>query len=101
MNRHESEAIDPEVERECDGCHKRDFRSAPMLFDDVWQKLAGAREILCFSCMLKRAKERKVHLGLSSLKPCPVNLFHWPRSWFNLFAQNGNSTDPRVAGSNG
>jgi hypothetical protein len=37
--------------------------------------------------MFDRAIERKVRLGLSSLKPCPVNLFHWPRSDFNLFAR--------------
>ena len=50
-------------------------------------KLAGKRETLCTDCMFERAIERKVDLGLSSLKPCPVNLFHWPRSYFNLFAQ--------------
>lgn len=90
MNRHESKAIDPdeiEWEWKCDSCHRTDVSSAPMLHDSVWVQLADEHETLCFSCMLARAKERKVYLSLSSLKPCPVNLFHWPRSWFNLFAK--------------
>ena len=31
--------------------------------------------------------QRRVYLELSSLKPCPFNLFHWPRSFFNFFAK--------------
>ena len=89
MNKHESQPIDPELEWEweCDSCHRSDVPSAPMLFDDVWAKLADERETLCPNCMFERAIERKVYLELSSLKPCPVNLFHWPRSDYNLFVQ--------------
>jgi hypothetical protein len=58
-----------------------------MLLDDVWAQLAGERQILCVNCMFQRANARKVYLGLSSLRPCAFNLFHWPHSFFNFFAK--------------
>ena len=64
----------------------RHIAMAPMLHDCVWLRLAAKHERLCFHCMLERAKERKVRLNLSSLRPCPWNLDGWPYSWFNFFA---------------
>jgi hypothetical protein len=90
-----TEYCDDETEiRCCDGCHKSfdDVPHAPMLHDHVWARLAAANENLCPGCMLERAIERKVCLDLSSLRPCAFNLFHWPRSYFNLFA--GTNTPP-------
>jgi hypothetical protein len=77
---------DMERKWKCDDCHRTDVSSAPMLHDSVWVQLADKHETLCDHCMWQRVRERKVHLSLSSLKPCPVNPFHWPRSSFNLFA---------------
>jgi hypothetical protein len=74
--------------RKCAGCNKRALGGAPMLHNHVWLQLAAKNEILCWSCLLNRATERRVYLSLESLKPCPVNLFGWPRSWFNLFAEH-------------
>ncbi len=36
--------------------------------------------------MFNRAMQRRIFLSLQSLEPCVINLWHWPRSWFNLFA---------------
>ena len=73
----------------CDGCGKswRKVSAAPVLHDHIWLQIADTHEILCVGCMFERAAERKVYLELSSLRPCPFNLFHWPRSYFNLFAE--------------
>jgi hypothetical protein len=71
----------------CDGCRrsfsKIDF--GPMLRDEVWRQLAAEWETLCYDCILSRAAERQVDLSLESLEPCSFNLFHWPKSYFNLF----------------
>jgi hypothetical protein len=77
-----------EHDPKCDGCHKHfgDGVDAPVLHDDVWQDIADQSETLCAQCMFTRAGERRVYLSLASLKPCACNLFHWPHSWFNLFA---------------
>jgi hypothetical protein len=60
---------------------------APMLTDATWSKLANRDENLCAECFWTRAGERRVRLTLADLKPCPVNLFHQPYSWFDLFAK--------------
>ena len=62
--------------------------NAPMLMDGSWRKLAAPDEELCVKCFLDRAIERRVVLTLADLKPCPVNLFHTPHSWFDLFARD-------------
>jgi hypothetical protein len=73
----------------CNECQERlaDIRLGPMLYDHVWIQLAAKHERLCFGCMLERATQRNVHLDLSSLSPCAFNLYRWPRSYFNLFAE--------------
>jgi hypothetical protein len=38
-----AESVREEWEWECDNCHQTDVPSAPMLFDDVWQKLAEVK----------------------------------------------------------
>lgn len=70
-------------EPHCDDCDAEDI--GPMLYDEAWARLARPHERLCFRCMLRRASERRVDLSIASLRPCPVNLFHSPRSWFDLF----------------
>ena len=50
-----------------------DVNWGPMLFGDVWLKLADAREFLCFDCLLARAEARGIKLTIASLKPCPIN----------------------------
>jgi hypothetical protein len=90
-----TECGDDETEiRCCDDCHKSfdDVPLAPMLHDHVWTQLAAKNETLCTSCMFKRAIEHKVYLDLSSLRPCAFNLYGWPRSDFNLFAQGNPPT---------
>jgi hypothetical protein len=67
----------------CDDCDAED--AGPMLHDEAWAKLARPDERLCFRCILRRASERQVELSIASLRPCPVNLFHSPMSWFDLF----------------
>ncbi len=79
----------------CDNCHECDVDVAPMLLDSFWLQLADKHETLCLGCMFDRAIDRKVDLELSSLKPCPFNLLHWPHSWFNLFAEK--ETPPTLA----
>src|SRR5215831_19389545 len=71
----------------CTECKSDEGRPAPMLRDEAWAKIAGPRENLCSACFWKRAKERGVRLELASLKPCPVNLFHRPASWFDYFTR--------------
>jgi hypothetical protein len=71
----------------CDNCHRSGILLAPMLHDSVWQQFADERESLCVRCMFERANARKGYIGLSSLRPCAFNLFHWPHSFFNLFAK--------------
>jgi hypothetical protein len=73
--------------RPCNGCGIRDFDPAPMLRDEVWAKLADARELLCDACMWRRQRERHVSITLNALKPCPVNV---ARGWFDLFARLAN-----------
>jgi hypothetical protein len=81
--------------RKCAGCGKRDVEGeAPMLHDHLWLQLADRNEILCCACFFDRAAERQVALSLEALRPCPFNLFHWPRSWFNLFAEH--NTPPTI-----
>jgi hypothetical protein len=66
---------------------------APMLRDEVWHKLADADErFLCADCMFDSAETRGVALSIASLRPCPFNLFHRPKSWFNLFMRG--ETEP-------
>jgi hypothetical protein len=78
----------------CDGCGKRDFDPAPMLRDEVWAKLAAARELLCDDCMWRRQRERHVSITIDSLKPCPINL---ARFWFDLFALHENAPPENIA----
>jgi hypothetical protein len=61
---------------------------APMLFDGSWRKLAHPRELLCADCFFAREVQRRICITLADLRPCPVNLFHRPRSWFDLFAKD-------------
>jgi hypothetical protein len=79
--------------RKCDGCGSRDFDPAPMLCDEVWLKLADARELLCNTCMWRRQRERHVSITIDSLKPCPVNL---ARGWFDLFARLVNAPPDNI-----
>jgi len=65
-----------------------------MLRDEVWAKLAEARELLCDRCMWRRQRERHVSITIDSLKPCPVNL---ARGWFSLFAQLVNAPPANIA----
>ena len=82
----------------CDGCRRRWNKNpapmAPMLHDAAWSKIAAENEMLCGACFFKPLKERDVFLSLADLLPCPFNLFHWPHSWFNLFA--GKESPPTV-----
>src|SRR5262245_22993850 len=74
----------------CTACHARfgaNVRHAPMLTDAAWSLLADKHDNLCTKCFYARAEERDVHLTLAMLKPCPVNLFHRPHSWFDLFTR--------------
>jgi hypothetical protein len=57
--------------------------NAPMLRDEVWAKLAKPSERLCYKCFYERALGRKVLIYLAQLKPCVLNLFHTPRSFFD------------------
>jgi hypothetical protein len=78
----------------CDGCGRRNFKPAPMLHDEVWLKLANARETLCDKCMWRRQRERHISITVNSLKPCPVNL---ARGWFDLFALHENAPPENIA----
>jgi hypothetical protein len=80
--------------RKCDGCGSRNFDPAPMLRDEVWSKLADARELLCIDCMWQRQHERHVNITINSLKPCPINL---ARFWFDLFARHENAPPANIA----
>src|SRR5215813_3244414 len=80
--------------RKCDGCGRRDFQPAPMLRDEVWSRLADARELLCDRCMWRRQRERHVSITIDSLKPCPVNV---ARGWFNEFARLVNAPPQNIA----
>src|SRR5262245_41502290 len=80
--------------RKCDGCGRRNFQPAPMLRDEVWLKLADARELLCDRCMWRRQRERHVSITINSLEPCPVNL---AGTWFDLFAQLVNAPPDNIA----
>jgi hypothetical protein len=60
--------------RPCSGCGATEIPLAPMLYDDVWARLAGARELLCVKCCFRRATERHVRLDLDALKPCAINI---------------------------
>jgi hypothetical protein len=57
-----------------------------MLHDAAWSKIADKNETLCAPCFFQRVNERRVPLSLADLLPCSFNLWHWPHSWFNLFA---------------
>jgi len=48
-------------------------------------RLSGSSDVRALH--VRRAAESKVELTLASLMPCAFNLFHWPLSWFNRFAQ--------------
>jgi hypothetical protein len=61
-----------------------------MLHDATWCRFASKNETLCGNCVLQRAINRKVPITLADLRPCPLNLFRWPRSWFNFFAGREN-----------
>src|SRR5262245_7909320 len=80
--------------RKCDGCGRRDFQPAPMLRDEVWAKLADARELLCDRCMWRRRHERHVSLTIDSLKPCGINL---AVPWFDVFALHMNAPPDNIA----
>jgi hypothetical protein len=73
----------------CDGCRQSFDQEppAPMLHEEVWQKIGDRSERLCATCMFKRAKERGVRLTLASLQPLPVNVRCNPWSWFDLFLE--------------
>ena len=73
----------------CDACGQSfdDESPAPMLQDEVWQKIGDRSERLCATCMFKRAKDRGIRLTLACLKPVPVNLRCNPWSWFDLFLE--------------
>jgi hypothetical protein len=58
-----------------------------MLTNAAWATLAEPHELLCTKCFFARAQERGVWLTLAMLKPCPVNLFHRPLSWFDAFTR--------------
>jgi hypothetical protein len=64
-----------------------EVRHAPMLRDEAWAKIAGPYENLCTKCFFAGAQERGVRLTLAMLKPCLVNLFHRPLSWFDAFTR--------------
>jgi hypothetical protein len=75
---------------QCDCCHASfdEIEPAPMLREEVWEQLTDYPGVqMCARCMFARAAESKVELTLASLMPCAFNLFHWPLSWFNRFAQ--------------
>jgi hypothetical protein len=67
-----------------------------MLRDEVWLKFADDRELLCVLCMFERAKKRQIHLGLSSLKVCEVNLFHAPHSAYDWFLRREKQPSPAI-----
>jgi hypothetical protein len=73
----------------CDGCNKLigdEVPSAPILRDNAWAKLSRPDEYLCAGCMFQRAIDRDfITLRFGDLKPVAFNLFHRPRSWFDLF----------------
>jgi hypothetical protein len=80
----------------CERCRrwKADF---PILEDATWKRLSGKDghqldHPLCWKCMVVQAKERGIFLSVEDLRPCPYNLFHSPRSWFDLFM----STEPKL-----
>jgi hypothetical protein len=68
----------------------------PMLQDEVWQRLVDpGMRFLCFNCMSERARERLNRLlRLADLRPCAMNLFHRPDSWFDLFLEMEAAHDP-------
>jgi hypothetical protein len=81
----------------CTACQRRfrgKVRHAPMLTNEAWARIARPRENLCTECFAARARERGVLLTLAKLKPCPVNLFHRPLSWFDVFTREPD--DPPV-----
>jgi hypothetical protein len=75
------------MKNKCDGCGESfdDVPLAPVLIDATWLRVAAKRETLCVGCMFQRATERSVALTLADLAPCPFNVFHSPRSWYDLF----------------
>jgi hypothetical protein len=74
--------------KRCDGCRRswNEVYAGPMLCDATWRRLADEAETLCEDCVRQRSFDRRVRIALADLLPCEFNLFHWPHSYFNLFA---------------
>src|SRR5262249_53781197 len=81
----------PDPRDVCDRCRQSfdQRRRGPMVHDHIWQQLAKRGERALYDgCMYARAHERLGRvLTLADLRPCPWNLFHSPRSWFDLFVE--------------
>jgi hypothetical protein len=86
------------MKQACAGCHKSfdEEPAAPMLTDAAWAKFAGPKDQLCAGCFFSRAIERRINLTLANLLPCPFNLFHTPRSWFDMFASLESVEPPNI-----
>jgi hypothetical protein len=84
----------------CDGCHQSfndpKITAAPILIDETWAKLAGEQETLCAACFFDRAIELQIDVKLTDSLPCAFNLFHWPRSWYDLFLSKQNSEPANI-----
>jgi hypothetical protein len=59
---------------------------APMLRDEVWNRIAHPRETLCTDCFFARMVRVFDRMPcFADLLPCVFNLLHAPHSWLDLF----------------
>jgi hypothetical protein len=67
-----------------------------MFVDAAWARLARSDEMMCAPCAFGAAVNAKISLTLADLLPCAFNLFHSPRSWFDLFLSREGGTPPNL-----